>query len=63
MISSSLKIPNEYISKEFSVNILEEPSNTIPADKCGYYDINDSEQSIKIVQNSNSASISYSFQF
>ena len=53
--SSSLQIPSQCISKDISVNNLEEPSNIISNDICNIsYPVN----FVKIVQNSNSASIS-----
>ena len=57
-ISSSLHIPNQCISKDISVNKLEEPSNIISTGKYDYCNINYSEKFVKIVQNSNYASIS-----
>ena len=53
--SSSLEIPDQ-ISKDISVNNLEEPSNIISIGK--YDNINYPEKFVKIVQNSNYGSIS-----
>ena len=57
-ISSSLEIPNQCISHNISVNNLEESSNIISTSKYDNCNINYSEKFVKIVQNSNSASIS-----
>ena len=57
-ISSSLEFPNQCISHIISVNNLEESSNIISTSKYDNCNINYSEKLVKIVQNSNSASIS-----
>ena len=57
-IRSSLEIPNQCISKDISVNNLQEPLNIISTGKYDSYNVNYSEQFVKIVQNSNSISIS-----
>ena len=57
-ISSSLEIPNQCISHNISVNNLEESSNIISTSKYDKCNINYSEKFVKIVQNSNSVSIS-----
>ena len=57
-IFSSLEIPNQCISKDISVSTLEEPSNIISAGKYDNWKINYSEKFVKIVQNSNCASLS-----
>ena len=57
-ISSSLEIPNQCISPNISVNNLEESSNIISTGKYDNCNINYSEKFVKIVPNSNSASIS-----
>ena len=54
--SSSLEIPDQCISKDISVNNLDEPSNIIPTGKYDNCNINYPEKFVKIVQNSNSAS-------
>ena len=56
--SSSLEIPDQCISKDISVKNLEEPSNIISTGKYDNCNINYPEKFVKIVQNSNSASIS-----
>ena len=56
--SSSLEILDQCISKDFSLNNLEEPSNIISTGKYGNCNINYPEKFVKIAQNSNSASIS-----
>ena len=56
MISSRLEVPNEVISKDISVDKLEELSNIISAGKCDKDNINYSGKSANIVQNSNSTS-------
>ena len=58
MISSRLEVPNEGISKDISVDKLEELSNIISAGKCDKDNINYSGKSANIVQNSNSTSVS-----
>ena len=57
-ISSSLEILNKFISKDISVNNLEEPSNVISAGKHDNCNINYSERFFKIIRSSNSVSIS-----
>ena len=57
-IFSSLEISNQFISHNISVNNLEEPSNIISTSKYDNCNINYSEKFVKIVHNSNSASIS-----
>ena len=57
-ITSSLEILNQCISEDLSVNHLEEPSNIISTGKHDNCNINNPEKLVKIVQNSNSASIS-----
>ena len=57
-ISSSFEIPNQFILHNISVNNLEESSNIISTSKYDSCNINYSEKFVKIVQNSNSASIS-----
>ena len=56
--SSSFEIPDHCISKDISVKNLEEPTNIISTGKYDSFKINYPEKFIKIVQNSNSASIS-----
>ena len=56
MISSSFEIPNHCISKDISVNNLEEPSNIICTGKYDKCNINYSEKFVKVVQNSASIS-------
>ena len=55
---SSLEIPNQCISKDISVNSLEEPSNLISTGKYNNCNINYLENFVKIVESSISASIS-----
>ena len=55
---SSLETPNQCISKDISVNNLEEPSNLISTDKYDNCNINYLENFVKIVESSISASIS-----
>ena len=57
-ISYSLEILNQCISHNISVNNLEESSNIISTSKYDNCNINYSEKFVKIVHNSNSASIS-----
>ena len=57
-IFSGLEILNQCISKDISVNNLEEPSNIISTGKYDNCNINYSEKFVNIVQNSNSASVS-----
>ena len=57
-ISYSLEILNQCISRNISVNNLEESSNIISTSKYNNCHINYSEKFVKIVHNSNSASIS-----
>ena len=60
-ISSSIEIQNHFISKDISVNNLEELSKIISASKYNNCNLNYSpEKFVKVVQNSNSASISSS---
>ena len=56
--SSSFEIPDQCISKDISVKNLEELSNIISTGKYDNCKINYPEKFVKIVQNSNSASIS-----
>ena len=56
--SSSLEILDQCISKDISVNTSEEPSNIISTGKYDNCNINYPEKFVKIIQNSNSASIS-----
>ena len=57
-ISSNFEIPNQCILHNISVNNLEESSNIIFTGKYDNCNINYSEKFVKIVQNSNSASVS-----
>ena len=54
--SSSLETQDQCISKDISVNNLDEPSNIISTDIYDNCNINYPEKFVKIVQNSNSAS-------
>ena len=56
--SSSLAIPDQLISKDISVNNLGEPSNIISTGNYDNCNINYPVKFVKIVQNSNSGSIS-----
>ena len=56
--SSSLEIPDQCISKNISVKSLKETSNIISTGKYDNCNINYPEEFVKIVQNSNSSSIS-----